>query len=137
MGSSPLYVFTIVLKVHCLTTGAVDIVAAGLSAPILVVVFALGRAHKQGESFAALPTLILGIIIEFLASGDDDNWTTAHFRLGLVLLLLGIIQNLYGWGLHVLGNRVPVMGAKSLLRYIHPITGVSFISLSSHPLQLV
>jgi hypothetical protein len=28
--------------------------------------------------------------------GDDDNWTETHYRLGLVLLILGILQAAYG-----------------------------------------
>lgn len=57
--------------------------------------------------------------------GDDDNWTETHYRLGLVLLILGILQALYGWGIHLERVRLPVSGAGSILRYAHPVVGVS------------
>lgn len=50
-----------------------------------------------------------------------------HFRLGLVLLILGLLQSMYGWIIHLgrMKALVPITGWKSIVRYMHPITGVS------------
>ena len=114
------------VAVLTLTILAADIVSGVISAPVLIVVFALGRAHKIGtfEPRPSFPdcrsaTDVMGDI------GDPDNWTTFHFRNGLALLLLGLLQAIYGTILHRFTSRFPVTGPKAMLRYLHPITGVS------------
>jgi len=84
------------------------IVAGIIALPVLIVVFSLGRAHKQG---------------------DPDNWTTTHFRLGLVLLLMGLLQTIYGTVLHQERFKAPITGWKSIIRYGHPIVGFTIVIL--------
>jgi len=84
------------------------IIMGAIATPVAIVVFALGRAHKQG---------------------DPDNWTTLHFRLGLVLLLLPILQSIYGTVLHMNRLNTPFDGPKSIVRYIHPIGGITILVL--------
>jgi hypothetical protein len=125
----------------------------------LIVTFALGTAHKAGEwvciacldhgsSRRAGLHWVFGVECRALCAahwapgtghwaladtgivGDDDNWTETHYRLGLVLLILGILQAVYGWGIHLERVRLPVVGAASILRYAHPVVGVSGILCS-------
>jgi len=87
------------VRIHYIISGVIGV-------PVLIVVFALGRAHKQG---------------------DPDNWTTYHFRSGLVLLLLGILQSIYGTLIHA--RPAAFQTGRSILRYGHPLVGVVILAL--------
>jgi hypothetical protein len=58
-------------------------------------------------------------------SGSGEGFGGTHFTLALVLLILGILQPIYGTLIHQAKLGVPFTGKKSLLRYGHPIVGVS------------
>ncbi|KAK4685291.1 hypothetical protein P7C73_g4860, partial [Tremellales sp. Uapishka_1] len=61
--------------------------------------------------------------------GDPDEWTASHFRVGLVLLILSILQVVHGTLLHMVGKHLPATGVKSILRYLHPVTGIAILAM--------
>lgn len=72
--------------------------------PFVVIVFSLGRWHV-----------------------GDARFNKVHHRVGLALLILALLQSIYGWLIHIktLKKWFPRTGPRSIARYLHPIAGVS------------
>lgn len=119
--------------------------AFGLVAPLGIIVGRFGRAYRKwwivhgALQFLASIFTVIAFATGWAGVGSDEHLADSHKKVGLALLILVLVQSIYGYTVHF--TRLPspqsshsslfptLASGKSPLRYYHVLIGIGILVL--------